>query len=72
MRRLLETPISSELHTDIRAEIRSGKARVEQKAAVCSVGASLTQQDRAELLTVLASDSDPTISERAQNALLTL
>jgi len=64
----LESPISAEL----RAEIRSGKARIEQKAAVCSPSASISPEDRAELLTVVATDHDATISERAQNALLSI
>jgi hypothetical protein len=62
-----ETPISAEL----RAEIRAGKARPEQKAAVCSGGASLSPEDRAEMLAILASDPDNAISERAQGVLLT-
>ena len=61
-----EIPISAEL----RAEIRSGKARLERKAAVCSGGASLSPEDRAELLTILASDPDTSIAERAQSVLL--
>lgn len=39
--------------------------------AVCSGGVQLAPEDRVELLAVLASDADPTISDRAQNALLT-
>jgi hypothetical protein len=54
----------------MRAEIRAGKARLEQKVAVCASGAGLSPEDRAELLTVLASDPDAAIAERAQNVLL--
>jgi hypothetical protein len=68
----LEAPISAEVRVDVRAEIRSGKARIEQKAAVCSSAGALSPEDRAELLTVLASDPDAAISERAQNALLSI
>jgi hypothetical protein len=38
---------------------------------VCAGSAPLGALDRAELLTILAADADPTISERAQNILLT-
>jgi hypothetical protein len=56
----------------LRAEIRAGKARLEQKVAVCAGGASLSPEDRVELLTILATDPDAAIAERAQNVLLTL
>jgi len=39
--------------------------------AICSGGVQLAPEDRVELLAVLASDADPTIADRAQNALLT-
>ncbi len=39
--------------------------------AVCSGGVQLAPEDRVEILAVLASDADPTIADRAQNALLT-
>ena len=61
-----ENPIS----VDLRAEIRGGKARLEQKVAVCASGAGLSPEDRVELLTILGTDSDPAISERALNVLL--
>ena len=57
--------------TDLRAEIRAGRARPEQKLAVCSNSMSLSPEDRVELLAVLAFDPDSSVSERAQNALLT-
>jgi hypothetical protein len=60
-------PISAEL----RESVRSGKATTEQKTAVFSGGASLTPEDRAELLTILTVDSDAAIAERAQSVILT-
>jgi hypothetical protein len=45
--------------------------RPEQKLALCAGGVPLSAEDRVELLAILAVDPDPTISERAQNALLT-
>jgi hypothetical protein len=39
---------------------------------VCSGGISLSPEDRAELLAVLAADADAAIAERAQNVLVTL
>jgi hypothetical protein len=53
------------------AQVRSGHARPEQKLAICGGSVPLAPEDRAEILAVLAADSDPAISERAQNALLT-
>ncbi len=62
-----EAPISEEL----RAEICSGRARPERKLAICSGGVSLPPEERVELLTVLAVDTDSPIAERAQGVLLT-
>jgi hypothetical protein len=56
----------------VRAEIRSGHARPERKLAVCSGGISLSPEDRAELLAVLAADADAAIAERARSVLVTL
>ena len=56
----------------MRAEIRSGHARPERKLAVCSGGISLSPEDRAELLAVLAADADAAIAERARSVLVTL
>ena len=56
----------------MRAEIRSGHARPERKLAVCSGGISLSPEDRAELLAVLAADADEGIAERARSVLVTL
>jgi hypothetical protein len=58
-------------NADLRAQICSGHARPEQKAAVCSSSVPLAGEDRVELLTVLASDPDETIAERAKNVLFT-
>lgn len=41
----------------------------DEKLAICSGSASLHSEDRVELLSALASDPDPEIAERAQNAL---
>jgi hypothetical protein len=59
------------INADLRAEIRAGRARPEQKLAVCSGGVSLSPEDRVELLAVLAGDKDASVAERAQNVLLT-
>ena len=58
------------IKTDFRAELRAGRARPEQKLAVCSSSIALSPEDRVELLAVLACDADTTIAERAQNTLL--
>jgi hypothetical protein len=63
----LEEPINGEL----RAAIRSGRVRPEQKLAICGGGVSLPVEQRVELLTVLASDSDAAIAERAKSVALT-
>jgi hypothetical protein len=56
----------------LRASIRSGQARPEQKAALCTGGTSVTPEDRVELLTVLAVDPDSQLSERALGVLMNL
>ncbi|MFZ3216419.1 MAG: hypothetical protein WA192_10205 [Candidatus Acidiferrales bacterium] len=55
----------------MRVAIRSGHARPEQKLALCAGSISLAPEDRAELLAVLATDSDPAVAERARGCLLT-
>jgi hypothetical protein len=62
-----EAPISAEL----REQVRTGHVRPEQKLAICTGGVPLSGEDRVEILAILAVDADTTISERAQNALLT-
>lgn len=44
--------------------------RSEQKVALCTGTLTLSPEDRAECLAILASDPEPSIAERAQNALL--
>lgn len=56
----------------MRAAIRSGQARPEQKAALLTGGASLSPEDRVELLTVLAMDPDSELSGRAGTILMNL
>jgi hypothetical protein len=56
----------------LRADIRSGHARPEQKTALCTGGASVSPEDRVELLTVLALDPDSQLSERALGVLMHL
>jgi hypothetical protein len=51
-------------------EVVSGRATRERKMAVCSGSASLDPAERAELLAVLAEDSDELIQERAASALV--
>jgi hypothetical protein len=59
-------PLSPEIIEDL----RHGRAARERKLAVCSGGAHLSPADRAEILTVLASDVDEMVAGRAQEALL--
>jgi hypothetical protein len=56
----------------LRGDIRSGNARPEQKAALCTGGVTVTPEDRVELLTVLAMDPDSQLSERALGVLMKL
>lgn len=63
-----EDPISNE----IRTEILTRRATRERKLAVCSGTAGLPPAERAELLTVLAADTDPVVAERAAQALVTV
>lgn len=59
-------PLSPEIVEDLRA----GRAPRERKIAVCAGGAHLSPTDRAEILAVLASDTDEVVAERAQQAIL--
>jgi hypothetical protein len=45
--------------------------RPEQKLAICAGSVPLSAEDRVEILAILSVDADPSISERAENALLT-
>ncbi len=52
-------------------ELRSGRVPRERKLAVCAGSLHLDPVDRAEILSVFASDADEMVSERAQQAMLT-
>ena len=54
------------------ADLRNGTASREDKLAVCTGGVKLPPPDLAEVLTVLALDSDPLISTHAQESVLAL
>jgi len=58
------------LSPEVLEDLRHGRAPRERKIAVCSGGAHLAPADRAEILTVLAGDTDDMVAERAQDALL--
>jgi hypothetical protein len=58
------------LSPEIVDDLRHGRATRERKIAVCTGGAHLAAADRAEILSVLAADSDEMVSTRAQEALL--
>jgi hypothetical protein len=58
------------LSPEVLEDLRHGRAPRERKLAVCSTGAHIPPVDRAEILTVLAQDSDELVSSRAQEALL--
>lgn len=58
------------LSPEVLEDLRAGRAPRERKIAVCSGGAHLTPADKAEILAVLAGDSDEMVAERAQQAIL--
>ena len=58
------------LSPEVLEDLRHGRAPRERKLAVCGTGAHIPPVDRAEILTVLAQDSDELVSSRAQEALL--
>jgi hypothetical protein len=58
------------LSPEVLEDLRHGRAPRERKIAVCAGGAHLAPADRAEILTVLASDADEMVAQRAQEALL--
>jgi hypothetical protein len=64
-----EERISTVAGDDVRAEIRANRARKERKLAVCSGSLTLSPEDRAELMVILAEDSDGDIADRAARAL---
>ena len=60
------------LNAEILEELRQGRASREEKLAVCTGGVKLPAPDLAEILTVLALDSDELVSTRAQESILAL
>ncbi len=60
------------LSPEVLQELRRGNATREDKLAVCTGGVKLPAPDLAEILTVLALDSDELISTRAQESILAL
>jgi len=58
------------LSPEIIEDLRHGRATRERKLAVCAGAAHLEPADRAEVLAVLAGDTDEMIAERASEALL--
>ncbi len=60
------------LSPEVLQELRRGNATREDKLAVCTGGVKLPAPDLAEILSVLALDSDELISTRAQESILAL
>jgi len=60
------------LSTEVLAGLRQGQASREDKLAVCTGGAKLSAPDLAEVLAVLALDSDELVAMRAQESILAL
>jgi hypothetical protein len=60
------------LSPEVVEDLRHGRATRERKLAVCTSGAHLLPADRAEILAVLAGDSDEMISTRAGDAILSV
>jgi hypothetical protein len=60
------------LSPEVLQELRRGNATREEKLAVCTGGVKLPAPDLAEILSVLAFDSDELISTRAQESILAL
>jgi hypothetical protein len=58
------------LSPEIVEDLRHGRATRERKIAVCTGGAHLAPADRAEILSVLASDADEVVAQRAEDALI--
>ncbi len=61
-----------EANEAVRQEFRSGRATLEPKLAACSGSLPMAPPDRAEVLAMLISDSYQRISEKSQNALLSV
>jgi len=60
------------LSPEVLRELRRGNATREDKLAVCTGGVKLSPPDLAEILSVLALDSDELVSTRAQESILAL
>lgn len=60
------------LSPEVVEDLRHGRATRERKLAVCTGGAHLEPADRAEILAVLAGDSDEMIATRASEAILSV
>jgi len=60
------------LNAEILEELRQGRASREEKLAVCTGGVKLPAPDMAEILSILALDSDELVSTRAQESILAL
>jgi len=60
------------LSPEVVHDLKHSRATRERKLAVCSTGAHLGSADRAEILTVLATDSDEMVAQHAQEALLSV
>jgi hypothetical protein len=60
------------LSPEVVEDLRHGRATRERKIAVCASGAHLPPADRAEILAVLAVDTDEVVAERAKEAVLSL
>jgi hypothetical protein len=60
------------LTPEVLEDLRRGRATRERKMAVCTGGAHLAPADRAEILAVLAGDTDEMVASRAQDAILSL
>ncbi len=55
----------------MREEIRSGRATLERKLAICNEAALLAPEERVEPLCILTADSDSAVREKAAGVLLT-
>src|SRR5213595_2277533 len=60
------------LSPEVVEDLRHGRATRERKLAVCTGGAHLAPADRAEILAILASDTDEMIATRASDAILSM
>jgi hypothetical protein len=56
------------LSVEVVEDLRQGRATLELKLAVCTGGAQLTPVDLAEVLAVLAADSDAAVAKHAEEA----